>query len=113
MNIGKLKTRILIKGEIVTRNEFGEELKTYSTRYDIWAKQTNQIGKKFDVDDTETAISKTVFYCRFFPDVSTKDKIEVKVRYKGVDYPSLEYKIESVDNIDNKELKIMCEIIQK
>lgn len=114
MQSGKLNVRIKIQSETITRDQFGGEIISWNTIHEVWAKQKVTTGRKTVEGDMEIAMSKTEFYIRYIPALSTKNRIVVPVKFKGVDYPDLIYKIESIGDTDGKqrELKIVCSIVE-
>lgn len=109
MNSGSLRTRIQIQGETITRNAYGEEIKTFTTLHTVMAKKREVSGLKSVDGDSIMAKSKSEFYIRYIPNLSTKYRIVESQKFGGVSYPDLVYRIESIIDTDNKkrELKIL------
>ena len=114
MQSGNLRTRIRIESEVVTRNAYGEELITWATLYELWAKQRAITGLKSVEGDSITSESRLELYIRYIPALSTKHRIVIPQRFGGVDYPSLVYRIESLVDVDgkNKEIKMVCKAFE-
>ena len=110
MQSGNLRTRIRIEGEIVTRNAYGEEIITWGTLHEVWAKQRASAGLKSVEGDSVTSESKLELYIRYIPALSTKHRIAIPQKFGGVEYPSLIYRIESLVDVEGRarEIKIVC-----
>ena len=113
MQSGKLKTKIIIETETVTRNNFGEEIKSYTQKANVFARIRNLTGSEKFKELQELSVSATEFYIRFLPNISVKDRVVLTETFRGVQTTTY-YKIESTANIDgaNKELKILCTRIE-
>jgi len=114
MQTGKMNTRIIIEEEATTRNEFGEEVKTWSIVTEVFAKQRQLTGSERFTELQDLSMSRTEFYIRYIPALSIKNRVVVIEKYKGITFDPTIYKIESIANIDgrNVELKLLCSRIE-
>lgn len=114
MQIGKMNTKITIQRETIDRNDYGEEIKTWDDVHIVYAKQRQLTGSEKYITSQELSISRTEFYIRYIPRISVKDRIKITEIYKGITIGDIYYKIESIANVDGKnvELKILCSRIE-
>jgi len=114
MQIGKMNTRIVIEEETITRNTFGEELGAWNSVAEVFAKQRQLTGSERFTEEQELSMSRTEFYIRYIPALSVKNRVVVNEKYKGITLDPTIYKIESIANIDGKnvELKLLCSRIE-
>jgi SPP1 family predicted phage head-tail adaptor len=101
MNAGKLNKRITIQEYGSTQNEYGEQVKTWSTTKTVWASVEPLQGREwFNAKQMQSEIEIRM-RLRYTTDITPKMRIQ---------YNALNYNIESVINVgeENRELELMC-----
>ena len=64
LSIGQLDRRILIAAPTYTTNDYGEETKTYTTVYTVWAKMDWKSSNRKEESQEQVNKTDVVFYIR-------------------------------------------------
>ena len=98
--IGKLNRRVEIQVATVTRNDYGEELKTWATSSIVWARIEPQGGKEYF--DAQQVKGKTSYKV-----IIRKVGLETDDRLK---YGSTVFEIDAIlePEMDRRYLEVMC-----
>ena len=115
MRIGRMNNRITIQQEIVTKDDYGQEIKTWQDWKTVFADIKNYNGNESYMANQEVVISRTEMYIRYIPEVSVKMRIKYDETWKGTLIETKFFKIESLNNINNEntEIKILCTKIEQ
>uniref|UniRef100_A0A6M3J9L2 Putative head-tail joining protein n=1 Tax=viral metagenome TaxID=1070528 RepID=A0A6M3J9L2_9ZZZZ len=101
MNAGQLNKRIVIQQYGSTQNEYGEQVKTWSTVKTVWASVQPLQGREwFNAKQIQSEVEVRM-RLRYTTAITPKMRIQ---------YNSLNYNIESVINVgeQNREIELMC-----
>lgn len=102
MNIGNLNKRIIIEKSTSTQNSYGEQVQTWTTLRDCWAKVEPVQGKEYYTAKQTASELDIRFIIRYTTiDITPKSKLR---------YNNQEYNINSIINLDelNRELHLYC-----
>tara|TARA_R100000656_G_C3859951_1_gene109621 strand:+ start:52 stop:381 length:330 start_codon:yes stop_codon:yes gene_type:complete len=95
LSIGQLDRRIAITQPVYTTNSFGEETKTYSDAYLVWAHVDWKASSRKKESDEQVQGTDVVFYIRNLG-------VTVLGTYR-IDYDSKTYIIIGIKEIDGRE----------
>ena len=115
MNSGRMRNRITIQRETVSKDEYGQDIKTWQDWKTVFADIKNYNGNESYMANQEVVISRTEMYIRYIPLVSVKMRIKYEEHWKGTLIETKFFKIESIANIEqkNEELKLLCTKIEQ
>ncbi len=85
MNAGKLRNKVTILRKSTVKNDFGEEIETYTPIYNLRAQIIYLNGKKY-VNNSEIFNEQTLKVVTYIREVKTADILEFKgVRFRIID----------------------------
>lgn len=115
MKIGNMNNRIVIQNYVNTKDDFGQPIKAWQDWKTVFASVKNYNGNENFMANQEVVISRTEFFIRYIPALSVKMRIKYDEYWKGTLVETKYFKIESINNIDNKneELKLLCSKIEQ
>lgn len=115
MRIGRMNNRITIQQEVVAKDDYGQEIKTWQDWKTVFADIKNYNGNESYMANQEVVISRTEMYIRYIPAISVKMRIKYDETWKGTLIETKFFKIESLNNINNEntEIKILCTKIEQ
>jgi SPP1 family predicted phage head-tail adaptor len=98
---GQLDRRITIKNFSETTDNFGQQVKSFSTLASVWANVVEKMGSEGEDGDMIAATKKVEFIIRYRTDVNEEMRIS---------YNSNTYKIQAIQSADARKafLKIVC-----
>ena len=98
---GQLDRRITIKNFSETTDNFGQQVKSFSTLASVWANVVERVGREGEDGDMIAATKKVEFIIRYRTDVNEEMRIS---------YNSNTYKIQAIQSADARKafLKIVC-----
>jgi len=98
---GQLDRRITIQTFSETMDNFGQEVKTFSTLDSVWANVVEKVGRESEEGEMIAATKKVEFIIRYRSDVNEEMRIS---------YNSNTYKIQAIQSADARKafLKIVC-----
>ena len=98
---GQLDRRITIQNFSETTDNFGQEVKSFSTLASVWANVVEKVGREGEDGDMISATKKVEFIIRYRTDVNEEMRIS---------YNSNIYKIQAIQSADARKafLKIVC-----
>lgn len=98
---GQLDRRITIKNFSETTDNFGQQVKSFSTLASVWANVVEKMGGEGEDGDMIAATKKVEFIIRYRTDVNEEMRIS---------YNSNTYKIQAIQSADARKafLKIVC-----
>jgi len=101
MRAGKLRHRIAIQQETATQDIYGAEVKTWTTKKELWAEIDPPKSREFFATGQTQAEVTTRVRIRYLPNVTPNMRIKFGTRYLNIN---------SIINPDerNKELIMMC-----
>lgn len=105
MNIGELDRRIVIESPERSRDEYGEELLTWSTYRTVWAKVDWNGGNEKEELQRITAMAKVIFFIRNLDIAITKN---LRILYQ-----SKYYYVKVVNEIEGREAFLEIETEQR
>lgn len=110
-----MNNRITIQREVVSRDDYGQEIKAWEDWKTVFANIKNYNGNESYMANQEVVISRTEMYIRYIPSVSVKMRVKYEEMWKGTLVETKFFKIESINNIDqkNEELKLLCTKIEQ
>ena len=98
---GQLDRRITIQTFSETTDNFGQEVKSFSTLDSVWANVVERVGREGEDGEMIAATKKVEFIIRYRTDVDEEMRIT---------YNSNTYKIQAIQSADARKafLKIVC-----
>ena len=97
LSIGQLDRRILITAPTYTRDQYGEETKTYATVYTLWAKKDWKSSNRKEESQEQVNRTDVVFYVRNLG-------VNILTTYRIFDIQTNEtYIIHGIKEIDGRE----------
>lgn len=98
---GQMDRRITIQNFSETTDNFGQEVKSFSTLASVWANVVEKVGREGEDGDMISATKKVEFIIRYRTDVDEEMRIS---------YNSNIYKIQAIQSADARKafLKIVC-----
>ena len=98
---GQLDRRITIQNFSETTDNFGQEVKSFSTLASVWANVVEKVGSEGEDGEMIAATKKVEFVIRYRTDVNEEMRIS---------YNSNTYKIQAIQSADARKafLKIVC-----
>ena len=98
---GQLDRRITIQTFSETTDNFGQEVKSFSTLDSVWANVVERVGREGEDGEMIAATKKVEFIIRYRTDVDEEMRII---------YNSNTYKIQAIQSADARKafLKIVC-----
>ena len=98
---GQLDRRITIQTFSETTDNFGQEVKSFSTLASVWANVVEKVGREGEDGEMIAATKKVEFIIRYRTDVDEEMRII---------YNSNTYKIQAIQSADARKafLKIVC-----
>ena len=98
---GQLDRRITIQTFSETTDNFGQEVKSFSTLASVWANVVERVGREGEDGEMIAATKKVEFIIRYRTDVDEEMRIT---------YNSNTYKIQAIQSADARKafLKIVC-----
>ena len=98
---GQLDRRITIQTFSETTDNFGQEVKSFSTLASVWANMVEKVGSEGEDGEMIAATKKVEFVIRYRTDVNEEMRIS---------YNSNIYKIQAIQSADARKafLKIVC-----
>ena len=98
---GQLDRRITIQTFSETTDNFGQEVKSFSTLDSVWANVVERVGREGEDGEMIAATKKVEFIIRYRTDVDEEMRIL---------YNSNTYKIQAIQSADARKafLKIVC-----
>jgi SPP1 family predicted phage head-tail adaptor len=98
---GQLDRRITIQTFSETTDNFGQEVKSFSTLASVWANVVEKVGSEGEDGEMIAATKKVEFVIRYRTDVNEEMRIS---------YNSNTYKIQAIQSADARKafLKIVC-----
>ena len=98
---GQLDRRITIQNFSETTDNFGQQVKSFSTLASVWANVVEKVGREGEDGDMIAATKKVEFIIRYRTDVDEEMRIS---------YNSNTYKIQAIQSADARKafLKIVC-----
>ena len=98
---GQLDRRITIQTFSETTDNFGQEVKSFSTLASVWANVVEKVGREGEDGEMIAATKKVEFIIRYRTDVDEERRIV---------YNNNTYKIQAIQSADARKafLKIVC-----
>ena len=98
---GQLDRRITIQTFSETTDNFGQEVKSFSTLASVWANVVERVGREGEDGEMIAATKKVEFIIRYRTDVDEEMRIS---------YNNNTYKIQAIQSADARKafLKIVC-----
>ena len=98
---GQLDRRITIQTFSETTDNFGQEVKSFSTLASVWANVVEKVGSEGEDGEVIAATKKVEFVIRYRTDVNEEMRIS---------YNNNTYKIQAIQSADARKafLKIVC-----
>jgi len=98
---GQLDRRITIQTFSETTDNFGQEVKSFSTLASVWANVVEKVGSEGEDGEMIAATKKVEFVIRYRTDVNEEMRIS---------YNNNTYKIQAIQSADARKafLKIVC-----
>ena len=98
---GQLDRRITIQTFSETTDNFGQEVKSFSTLDSVWANVVERVGREGEDGEMIAATKKVEFVIRYRTDVDEEMRIS---------YNNNTYKIQAIQSADARKafLKIVC-----
>ena len=98
---GQMDRRITIQTFSETTDNFGQEVKSFSTLASVWANVVEKVGSEGEDGEMIAATKKVEFVIRYRTDVNEEMRIS---------YNSNTYKIQAIQSADARKafLKIVC-----
>ncbi len=95
LTIGELDRRILLLEPTYTTNKYGEQSKTYATRYTLWAKKDYKSSNRKEESQEQTNRTDVVFYIRNLG-------VDILTTYR-IEYENETYIIHGIKQIEGRE----------
>lgn len=78
--VGRLDTRVIIKHEVITKDIYNQDVKTWQVLSTVWSKMDDKGGSEGYQADQLTAVRNTTFTIRFLSTVTEKMRIILDAR---------------------------------
>ena len=103
LSIGQLDRRITILEPTYTANKYGEQSKTYATRYTLWAKKDYKSSNRKEESQEQTNRTDVIFYVRNLG-------VDILTTYRIFDIQENEvYIIHGIKQIEGRERMLELE----